>query len=77
MEILHQRKHEWLCLFKTLCCYIAVADTPYAQSHLFLTLWDCVKLWVKSSLCPASSGDIKRCCLADFGGPEPVGLEQE
>lgn len=40
--------------------------TPYAQSHFFLTLCDCARLWVKSSRCPASSGDIKRCCLAEF-----------
>lgn len=36
-----------------------------------------VRLRVKSSLCPASSGDIKRGYLAEVGGPEHIGLQQE
>lgn len=51
--------------------------TPYAQSHFFPTLYDCVKLRVKSPLCTASSGDIKRGYLAEVGGPEHIGLQQE
>lgn len=59
-----------LCIFDAPygCVDVTVSHTPYAQSHFFLTLYDCVRLRVKSSLCPASSRDIKRGYLAEVGG---------